>query len=108
MHTVVVLDQDQMGHGDPELGRRILANFLRKAGALRGLTAILLYNSGVKLLAKGSPVLAELTALEAHGVDLVPCGTCVNHFGIELAAGRISDMDTILREIDRASKVVTL
>lgn len=108
MHTVVVLNQDQMGHGDRELGRRILATFLRKAITLDGLDAIVLYNSGVKLLAKDSPVLAELTLLSEHGVDLVPCGTCVQHFGLELATGKTSDMDTILRELSAAQKVITL
>ena len=108
MRTVVVLSRDQMGDGDRELGRRILVTFLRKAPALRGLDAIVLYNSGVKLLAGDSPVLAELTLLAERGVDLIPCGTCVQHFGLELAAGRTSDMDAILRELSAAEKVITL
>jgi len=108
MRTVVVLNQDQMGHGDRELGRKILATFLRKARALDGLDAIVMFNAGVKLLAKDSPVLAELTLLSEQGVDLVPCGTCVQHFGVELATGAVSDMDTILRELSAAQKVITL
>ncbi|MCC6406945.1 MAG: DsrE family protein [Planctomycetes bacterium] len=108
MRTVVVLNQDQMGHGDRELGRKILATFLRKAIALEGLDAIVLYNSGVKLLAPDSPVLAELTLLAERGIDLVPCGTCVQHFGLTLATAKTSDMDTILRELAAAEKVITL
>ncbi|MBI5435288.1 MAG: sulfurtransferase-like selenium metabolism protein YedF [Planctomycetes bacterium] len=108
MRTVVVLNQDQMGHGDRDLGRKILATFLRKAIALEGLDAIVLYNSGVKLLAPDSPVLAELTLLAERGIDLVPCGTCVQHFGLTLATAKTSDMDTILRELAVAEKVITL
>ena len=108
MRTVVVLNHDHMGHGDLELGKKILATFLRKAGVLKELSAIVFYNSGVKLLTKDSPVLAELTTLEHEGVDLVPCGTCIKHFGIELATGKVSDMDTIVRELGRADKVITL
>jgi hypothetical protein len=108
MQTIVVLSQDQMGHGDRELGQRILATFLRKAIALPEFEAILLYNSGVRLVAAGSPVLTELRALEERGVDLVPCGTCLQHFGITPAIGRVSDMDTILSEMGRAAKVITL
>ena len=108
MRTVVVLNQDQMGHGDRALGQRILGTFLRKSIALRDLDAIVMFNSGVRLLAKDSPVLAELTLLHERGVDLVPCGTCVEHFQVELATGRVSDMDTILRELDAAAKVITL
>ena len=108
MRTVVVLNQDQMGHGERELGRKILATFLRKALALDGLDAIVLFNSGVRLLGRDSPVLAELTLLAERGIDLVPCGTCVQHYGVELSIGRESDMDSILRELSAAEKVITL
>jgi hypothetical protein len=108
MRTVVVVNQDQMGHGDRELGQKILGTFLRKAIALEGLDAVVFYNGGVKLLAPGSPVLGELTMLLERGIDLVPCGTCVQHFVVELAVGEVRDMDTILRELSAAVKVVTL
>ena len=93
MNTVIVLNHDQMGHGDAELGQKILGTFLRKLPSLREVSAIALYNSGVKLLTEGSPVLAELTMLEENGVDLHPCGTCVEHYGVELAVGEVSTMD---------------
>jgi hypothetical protein len=108
MDTVLVLNQAQMGHGDPVLGQKILATFLRKAIALPNLTAILCYNAGVLLVGKDSPVLAELRALEERGVDLVPCGTCLAAYGIEPAVGKVGDMDSIVRELGRASKVITL
>lgn len=108
MNTIIVLNHDQMGLGDSELGRKILGTFLGKAPSIQEVTAICFYNSGVKLLAKGSPVLAELTMLEENGVDLYPCGTCVNHYGIELGAGDISSMDQIVQELDKAEKVITL
>lgn len=108
MRTVVVINQDQMGHGDRDLGRKILGTFLRKAVALHGLDAIVLFNSGVKLLAKDSPVLAEFTLLAERGIDVVPCGTCVQHFGMEVAVGKVSDMDAIVRELAAAEKVITL
>lgn len=108
METVVVLNQDQMGHGDRALGQKILGTFLKKSIRLSGFTSIVFFNSGVKLVAADSPVLAELRALEERGVDLVPCGTCLQHFGVTPAVGKVSDMDTILTELDRAEKVVTL
>ncbi len=97
-----------MGHGDADLGVRILRTFLQKVRALGGLEAILLYNDGVKLVGPESPVLAELTLLEELGVDLVPCGTCLQHYGLTPAVGQIGSMDEILSEIDKADKVVTL
>ena len=108
MNTVIVLNHDQMGYGDAELGQKILGTFLRKLPSLREVSAIALYNSGVKLLAEDSPILSELTMLEENGVDLRPCGTCVNHYGVELAAGEVCTMDQIIQELDKAEKVVTL
>ncbi len=108
MRTLICVSQDQMGSGDTELGRKILATYLRKAVAIDGLDAIAFYNSGVRLLADGSPVLAELSMLAERGVDLLPCGTCVAHLGITLRVGAISDMDSIVQHMSSAQKVITL
>lgn len=108
MHSALFLNHDFMGHGDPELGRKILAVFLRKVSSMQQVESILMVNSGVKLVAPDSPVLAELRALEEHGVDLMPCGTCVEAFGVEVSAGKISNMDDIVLELARADKVITL
>ncbi|MBL9076134.1 MAG: DsrE family protein [Planctomycetes bacterium] len=108
MDTIVVLNQDQMGHGDRQLGQKILGTFLKKSIGLPDFGAIVFFNAGVKLVAADSPVLTELRLLEERGVDLVPCGTCLQHFGVTPAVGKVSDMDTIVRELGRATKVVTL
>jgi intracellular sulfur oxidation DsrE/DsrF family protein len=71
-------------------------------------SAILFYNAGAKLVGANSPVLGELKLLEERGVDVVPCGTCLAHYGIEPAVGQVSDMDTIVREMSRASKLINL
>ena len=106
--TVVVLNQDQLGHGDSELGRKILGTFLRKCVALHGLETIVLYNGGVRLVAADSPVLAELSSLENNGVDLLPCGTCIEALGIEVSVGKVSNMDEIVAELANAEKVITM
>lgn len=108
MDTIVVLNKDQMGHGDRDLGQKVLGTFLKKSIALKDFTAIVFFNSGVKLVGEGSPVLAELQMLEERGVDVVPCGTCLNHYGVEPKVGEVSDMDTIVQELSRAAKVITI
>lgn len=110
MKTVLILGHDGMGHGDPELGQKILATFLRKSGAIRGLTAVVLFNAGVKLAAEGSPVLTELSQLHDAGVDVKPCATCVDSFQLreKIMAGSISNMDEIVAELNAAEKVITL
>ena len=103
-----MLRSARMGEGDSELGLRILGTFLRKTGALTDLEALVLYNAGVLLLAPDSPLIPELTQVEESGVDVLACGTCIAHYGIQPALGRVTDMDTILRELAAAQKVITL
>jgi intracellular sulfur oxidation DsrE/DsrF family protein len=110
MTTVVVINQAQMGGGDEELGRKILSTCLRKLTSFPDLEAIVLYNGGVKLAVKDSFVAVELVQLHEHGVDILPCGTCVEHFALKdqmLFAG-VSNMDEILATLARAGKVITL
>ena len=108
MDTIVVCNKDQMGHGDSELGQKVLGTFLKKSIALPDFTAVVFFNAGVKLVAADSPVLAELRMLEERGVDVLPCGTCLGHYGIEPAVGNVSDMDSIVQELGRAGKVITI
>ncbi len=108
MDTIVICNKDQMGHGDRDLGQKVLGTFLKKSVAMEGFTAIVFFNSGVLLVGEGSPVLTELKLLEEGGVDIVPCGTCLSHYGVEPQVGAVSDMDTIVRELSRAAKVITL
>jgi len=96
-----------MGHGDAALGSKILAIFLRKLLSMQQLESILMVNSGVTLLGSDSPVLVEMSSLEENGVDLLPCGVCVEALGVELAVGEVSNMDDIVRELAAADKVIT-
>jgi intracellular sulfur oxidation DsrE/DsrF family protein len=108
MKTVLVLNNDQMGQGDKTLGQKILATFLRKSPVMKDLAAIVLYNNGVKLVVAGSPVLSELTQLHEAGVELRPCGTCLDYYQLKPAVGHASNMDEIIRELDQAERVITL
>ena len=110
MKTVLVINRDQMGEGDRELGRKILGTCLRKLPAFDRLEAIVLYNSGVKLAVKDSELAGVLALLHEKGVDVLPCGTCLEHFGLtdQLAVARASNMDEILATLRSADKVITL
>ena len=110
MKTVLVLNNDQMGHGDAELGRKILGTCLRKTMRIPGLEAVVLYNAGVKLATKDSPFAPELSQLHENGVDLLACGTCVQHYDLQdqLVVNRLSNMDEILATLQKAEKVITL
>ncbi len=110
MKTVIVLNKDQMGQGEADLGRKLLATCLRKLPAFEKLSAIIFYNKGVKVAAKGSPWAGEIKMLEESGVDMIACGTCVEYYGLkeEMVIERVMGMDDILTALGRAEKVITL
>lgn len=110
MNTVISVGHDGMGHGDTELGRRILGTFLKKSVQIQNLSAITFHNSGVRLVGPDSPVLIELSQLHERGIDLKPCRTCLEFYGLidKIAVGDVSTMDDIVAEWSRAAKVISL
>ena len=107
--VVIVLKGQGMGHGDDALGARLLPKFLSKAHRFDGLGAICFYNAGVQLLAADSACLQALSVLDESGVELIACGTCVEHFGLSesLRLGTIGSMDDIVGRLAAADKVIT-
>lgn len=109
--TTIIINRETLGHGSDELGQILMGSFLRKlwASADKPQT-IAFYNSGVKLLVAGSPVADALDGLAHTGVELIACGTCVKYYGLEerLGAGRISDMQEIVRKLMASEKVITV
>ncbi len=107
----MIINSDSMGRGDAELGQKLMGSFLRKLWAReKKPDAIVFYNSGVKLPARGSTVLDALEGLAAGGVALLACGTCVSFFGLteSLNVGRISDMGEIATLLMSADQAVTI
>jgi selenium metabolism protein YedF len=106
---IVVISSDKMGDGDTELGHILMASFLQALKDLNDLPQkIAFYNSGVKLVTKTSPVLEHLIDLEKMGVELVLCGTCVNHYSLsdEIGAGTISNMYVIAQLMASAGNII--
>jgi selenium metabolism protein YedF len=111
MGKTVIVNSEIMGSGSEELGRRLMGSFLRKLwGSDTKPARLIFYNAGVKLLAKGSPVLEALDGLSEAGVDLIACGTCVAHYqlGDKLVVGRVSDMKEITSSMLTSQSTVTI
>lgn len=107
--TVVQLCSEGMGEGDPALGALLLRSFLKTLAAQPGVPAALLcYNDGARLPCEGSPVLAELLALQERGAAVLCCGTCLNFHGLQgaLRVGRVTDMLEIVERLQSAGRVV--
>ena len=83
------------GQGDNELGRLLMKGFLYAlAEGERLPRRIILMNSAVSLAAEGSASLENLRRIEARGVEILACGTCLDFFALKasLGAGRVSNM----------------
>lgn len=106
---VVVLSSDVMGSGDDELGATLMKAFVFALTQQDELPAtILAYNGGVKLTVEGSPVLDDLKKLAEAGVEIMSCGTCLNHYGLsdKLAVGEVTNMYVIVEKQLNARVVV--
>lgn len=107
--TVVVIASDQMGEGAEELGKTLLKAFVFSLTQQDKLPkTILFYNGGAHLTCEGSPMLEDLRALEAEGVEILTCGTCLNFYGLteKLAVGGVTNMYVIAEKMLGAGNVV--
>lgn len=109
---VVVFKSNGMGTTANQALREILAAkflaLLADAGTLPA--AICFYTDGVQLACEGSPLLPELTALEARGVPLVLCKTCLDTFGLtdKVRVGVVGGMTDIITAMWSADSVIDL
>jgi hypothetical protein len=102
---VFLLGSEGCGAGDPDLGYEIMTVVL---GALADRedrpSAIVCWNTAVKLLAEGSPLVPQLKALEAKGTRILAGQLCVNALGLDgkLVVGEAATLgqifDLILHE----------
>ena len=104
--TVVAISAAVMGEGSEELGKTLLKAFVFALTQQDKLPkTILFYNGGAALTCEGSAMLEDLKALEAQGVEILTCGTCLNFYGLteKLAVGSVT---TIAEKLTQAGNVV--
>ena len=107
--TVFVIASNVMGCGNDELGTLLMKAFIHTIVDLEHLPDIMiLYNTGVKLATTDYGVADDLTALEAKGVKILVCGTCVNFFKLsgKISAGILSNMYDIAGALSTAGRIV--
>lgn len=99
--NVVVVSADHMGEGSEELGRILIKGFLFALTQQEHLpSTVLFYNGGAKLTTEGSASLEDLKTLEANGVEILTCGTCLDYYGLKdkLAVGGVTNMYVIVEK----------
>lgn len=107
--TVVVVSADHMGEGSEELGRILIKGFLFALTQQEHLpSTVLFYNGGAKLTTEGSASLEDLKTLEANGVEILTCGTCLDYYGLKdkLEVGGVTNMYVIVEKQMQADLVL--
>ena len=106
---VVVLSANVMGTGDEKLGKALMKAFVFAVTKQDVLPeTILCYNTGAYLTCEGADTLEDLKSLEAEGVNIFTCGTCLDFYGIKekLAVGTVTNMYEIVEKMETAKTVV--
>ena len=107
--VVVAITSPRMGTGNDELGAVLIKGFIFALTQQDELpSTILFYNGGATLTTEGSASLEDLKSLEAQGVEILTCGTCLNYYGLadKLQVGDVTNMYVIAEKLTTADLVV--
>ncbi|MBN2010632.1 sulfurtransferase-like selenium metabolism protein YedF [candidate division KSB1 bacterium] len=107
--TLLYLNSDQMGSGNPELGRKLLKIFLEKLAASdTNVDVVGCVNGGVLLTTEGSKVIESIRTLQEKGARIDTCGTCLDHLNLrdKLLIGEIGTMDQTVQVMAKADQII--
>ncbi|RLB83135.1 MAG: sulfurtransferase-like selenium metabolism protein YedF [Deltaproteobacteria bacterium] len=106
---LVMITKNTMGSGDDVLGEGLMLNFLNTLNEMgEALWRLVFLNSGVKLTIAGAKTLPAIQQLEAQGISVLVCGTCLNHFNLldQKRVGETTNMLDIVTSLQLADKVI--
>mgnify|MGYP001041146234 CR=1 FL=1 len=109
--TMVMVTSDCIGHGDDELGFKLMVSFLKTLNEMgKELWRLVFVNNGVKLTVDNSEVLPVLKNLEEKGVYILVCGTCLTHFNLleNKQVGETTNMLDIVTAMQLADKLISI
>lgn len=108
---LVFLSSDTVGQGDDTLGSRLMGNFLNTLPELGDtLWRIIMVNGAVKLATATNPAVETLKKLEAAGVSILVCGTCLEFFKLmdQKEVGQVTNMLDVVTSQQLADKIISL
>ena len=109
--TVLLVTHNGMGEAEKELQQKLVTTYFKLLDENNILpAAICFYTEGVRLAVNGSPILDSLKSLEAKGVRLILCSTCLNYFNLadQVKVGIVGGMTDIIEAQHRAGKVISI
>lgn len=108
-HQIVVIASGTMGVGNDGLGAVLMKGFFYALSQMDILPEkILFYNGGVKWTTDESEVLDDLKSMEAQGVEILSCGTCLDYYRCadKLKVGQVTNMYSIVEAMMQADKII--
>jgi selenium metabolism protein YedF len=108
---MVMVASDCMGTGDDVLGAKLMINFIKTLKEMGDeLWRLVFVNSGVKLTIDDAGTLADIQDLEATGLTILVCGTCLDHFNLleRKQVGQTTNMLDIVTAMQLADKVINI
>lgn len=108
---MIMVASDTLGHGNSELGAKLMVNFINTLKEIGpDLWRLVFVNHGVRLATKQSPVLEALLELETSGVSILVCGACLTHLELmkEKKVGETTNMLDIITSMQLADKVINM
>lgn len=108
--SVVFLSKDSFGEGDRDFSLSLMNVFLQTLfDSGHRPRAVLMANSGVKLMDPEGNVLPVLNAFAEAGCEVLACGLCLEHYGLKekVPVDQITNMFTICEYLMTADRVVT-
>ena len=109
--TILLVTGEGLGRGERELQITLARKYFALLGENNILpNAICFYTEGVRLVVEGSPILDQLKTLEAKGVRLIVCSTCLDYYGLrnQVQVGIVGGMTDIIEAQFSAGKVITI
>jgi selenium metabolism protein YedF len=108
---MVMVATDRVGYGDDELGSKLMISFIKTLKEMGPeLWRLIFVNNGVKLTIEGSEVLPVLKEYEKEGLQILVCGTCLDHFDLldQKQVGETTNMLDIVTAMQLADKVINI
>jgi selenium metabolism protein YedF len=109
--TVIFISSDEIGGGDPELGRTLMKLFLySSAESETPPDAMVFMNAGVHLVTENEETVSHISRLVERGSEVLVCGTCLDYYGLtdRLKVGRVSNMYEIQSVLVGAGRLVSI
>lgn len=108
---MVMVATDRMGHGNDDLGLKLMINFLKTLKEIGDeLWRLVFINNGVKLTIESAEILPDLKELEEKGTRILVCGTCLTYFDLmdRKKVGETTNMLDIVTAMQVADKVINI